>query len=180
MINARFSSEMRGIIRKIINEQFVGYKVKEIDERGTITDGIIHIFTENLSLIISNEEKKIPWFDSQSLSSEEQICVFQCVNGDKKQRQDIMVVNEKIKKIEIITDYIKIPTKKYEIALDMALIIKTDMHEYMISRGWYFEECLTISKDKDLEDVYSIKQVQEEWNNFGEWEVFVERRIEEL
>ena len=129
---------------------------------------------------ISNKEKQIPWFQNKDLNDREDIFCFHCEKFCCMQNVDTVLVQEKIENIELITDYIKIPQKEYEIVLDMALIISTRMHRYVISRGWYFEECLDINVDKNYDDIYPLKQVVEEWDNYGEWKVDVKRVVEKL
>lgn len=180
MINARFTLEMKDILKKMKGAEFLCYSASEIYAGETIHDGGIYLQTSNVLVKISNVERSIPWFKHKYLSDRENIFCFHCEEVGQKQGSDTVFVREKIENIELVTDYIKILQAEYEIALDMALIITTSKRRYVISRGWHFGEYLDINTDKDYNDIYPVQQVIEEWNNFGEWEVNVERKIEKL
>ena len=160
--------------------ELVGYSATEFYAGKTVHDGKVYLHVGDSTIKISNEEKQITWFKNKDLSDRENIFCFHCEKFGCVQKVDTVLIQEKIENIELVTDYIKIPQKEYEIALDMALIIVTGMRRYVISRGWYFEECLDINVDKNYDDIYSINQVVEEWDNYGEWKVDVKRVIEEL
>ena len=55
--------------------------------------------------------------------------------------------------------------QNYEITFDMALVITTSAHKYIISRGWQFDEILDGHVDRELNDIYPVEKVVEEWNN---------------
>ena len=176
MIEARFTNEMKDILKKLIGTEFICYSSSAMYEGETVNDGIVYIHASNLSIKISNAEKQIAWFQNNNVGTVEDIFSFHCEEAFEKTNQEVVFVREKIEKIELITDFLKIPEKNYEIALDMALIIVTEAHRYVISRGWHFGEYLDINVDKNYDDIYPVKQVVEEWNNFGEWEVIIERK----
>ncbi len=180
MIEARFTSEMKDVLKGLKGFELVGYSATELYMGETVYDGKIYLHVGDSTIKISNEEKQIPWFKNKDLSDRENIFCFHCEKFGCIQKMDTVLVQEKIENIELITDYIKIPQEEYEIALDMALIIETNKHRYMFSRGWYFDESLEISVDKNYDDIYPIKQAVEEWNNFGEWEVDIKRVIGKL
>ncbi len=179
MIEARFTSEMREMLKSLKGFELVGYSATELYAGKTVHDGNVYLHVGGGTIRISNKEKQIPWFRNKDLSDIEEIFSFSCVETFEQGEQTI-AIKERIEEVELITDYIKIPQKNYEIALDMALIIVTEAHRYVISRGWHFGEYLDINVDKDYDDMYSAKQAVEEWNNFGEWEVEVNRVIQQL
>lgn len=133
---------------------------------------------DNVTMKLSNEEKRIPWFKNGDLS-EEEIFSFVCEKTVEQGKQKIFI-KEKINKVKIITDYIKIPQENYEIALDMAVTIETEAHQYVISRGWYFGQYLDVFVDKNLADDYPVGREAEDWSNGGEWKVVVKRVVHEL
>lgn len=179
MIEARFTSEMRDILKEVIGVELIGYSASAIYAGETVHDGEIYFHFSDRTIKIFNETRKISWFKHKDLSDVEDIFSFSCTETIEEAKQK-KLVQERIEKIEIITDYIKIPKKNYDIALDMALIIVTSGHRYMISRGWQFGEYLDINIDKNYDEIYSVEQVIEDWNNFGEWEVAVVRGIQQL
>lgn len=179
MIEARFTNKMKDILKSLKGCDFVGYSVTEFYEGKTVHDGKIYLHVADRIIKIFNKGKQIPWFQTKDLSDLEEIFSFACAETFEQGKQK-NVVKETIKKVSIITDYIKIPQENYEIVLDMAVLIETEAHRYIISRGWQFEECLDMNIDKKYDEVYPVEQVVEEWNNFGEWEVNIKRDIEEL
>lgn len=62
----------------------------------------------------------------------------------------------------------------------MAVVIETEKHKYMFSRGWFFSEVITISQDKSLDDVYPIQRVIEDWNDDGNRAVAVHRTTRDV
>lgn len=178
MILVRLTNEMKDLLKKLKGKTFVGYSATEIYQGETVYDGIIYVQTDSVFIKISNKEIEIPWFGEGNKT--EHIFSFHCEEVEEIFGIRESVVKENIEKIELVNDTIKIPTQNYEITLDMAVIISTKTHKYIISRGWMFGEYLDVNVDKNLDAIYSVAQVVEEWNNFGEWEVFVERTIEQL
>jgi len=179
MIEARFTNEMIDLLKCLKGVEFVGYSATDLYAGETIYDGKVYLQVGTKTIKISNEEKQIPWFKSKDLSDLENIFSFSCLETIEQGEQKF-VVKERIKSVKIITDYINIPQKNYEIALDMALVIVTEAHSYIISRGWIFGEYLDINMDKGFDDIYSLSQVKEEWNNFGDWEIVAKRVTQEL
>jgi len=179
MIEARLTSEMKEVLKRLKGVAFVGYSATEFYAGETVHDGKIYLRVGDGTIKISNEEKEIPWFKNKDTSDWEEIFSFSCTETIEEGEQKISL-KETIEKVKIITDYIKIPQKNYEIALDMAVIIVTEAHRYIISRGWHFEESLDINVDKNFDEIYPVAQILEEWNNFGEWEVEVNRVVQEL
>ena len=179
MIEARFASGMKEMLKAMEGAEFAGYSATEFYEKETVHDGKIYLHIDDKTIKISNEVKEIPWFNHKDLSNSEEIFSFSCAETSEQGEQKVLV-KETIESIEIITDYIKIPQNNYEIVLDMALIIVTGEHRYMISRGWHFGDYLDINVDKNYDKIYPVSQVVAEWNNYGEWEVIVERCVEEL
>lgn len=177
MIEARFSPQMKEILKKLKGEEFISYGSKEISVDGSAYNGAINLQTSNVTLRISNEGKQIPWFKGET---KEEVFSFSCEKIDVLKDGKVIFVKEKIDEVSLIYDTITIPEKNYQIVFDMALIIKTEKHLYLISREWHFLECLNINLDKDYDDIYPIKKVMEDWNNFGNWQVDVDRKVERL
>ena len=182
MIDARFTKEMRDVLKKLQGAEFVGYSKVE-GCPNVFYNGIVNLQTSNGQLKISNKAKQIPWFKNKELSNVEEIFTFHCEEPRmycQGKDEKFIFVREKIERIEIITDKVEILEKAYKITLDMALIFYVGGHRYMISRGFYFTECLELYVDQSYEAIYSVKQAMEDWNNFGEWTVTIERVVEKL
>ena len=179
MVEARFTNKMKDVLKSLKGFELVGYSATEFYAGETVHDGKVYLHVGDRTIKISNEGKQIPWFKHSELGDWEEIFSFSCEETFEKRKQK-MVIKESIEKVEIVTDYIKIPQKNYEISLDMAVIIATKAHRYVISRGWHFGEYLDVNLDKNFDEIYPVARVLEDWNNFGEWEVEVKRIIQEL
>ena len=179
MIEARFTYKMKELLKGLKGCELVGISATEFFAGETVHDGKVYLCVGDRIIKISNESKKISWFKHKDLSEIEEIFSFSCEKTFEQGKQKILI-QDTIEKVSLITDYITIPQKNYEIALDMAVIIGMGSHKYIISRGWYFGEYLDISVDKNYDDIYSLAQVVEDWNNFGEWKVDIKRVVEEL
>ncbi|MBQ8323030.1 MAG: hypothetical protein IJX91_03605 [Clostridia bacterium] len=81
MIEARFTSEMRNILKKLKGAEFICYSASEIYAGETIYDGVIYIRANNISIKVSNEEMQIPWFKHKDLSSVENIFALEDWNN---------------------------------------------------------------------------------------------------
>ena len=62
-----------------------------------------------------------------------------------------------------------------EICFSSAVIIRTQMRNYMFYRTYQYNENIFISDSDDYNIVYPIHNVIEDWNNDGENQVSVER-----
>lgn len=89
-------------------------------------------------------------------------------------------INEKITGVSIVSDTIIVNDDEYAITFDMAVIIKTEKHQYFFSRNWFFSETIILSVDKGLDDVYPISRVIADWNDDGNRRVSVQRSIVSL
>ena len=182
MIDARFTKEMRDVLKKLQGAEFVGYSTAK-GCPNVFYSGIVNLQTSNGQIKISNKAKQIPWFKGKELSDREEIFAFHCEETPmhcREKDENFISVREKIEGIEIITDKVEIPEKAYKITLDMAVIFYVGSHRYMISRGFYFTEYLELSLDQNYDAIYSLKQALEDWNNSGEWMVTIERVVEKL
>jgi len=89
-------------------------------------------------------------------------------------------INEKITGVSIVSDTVIVNDDEYTITFDMAVIIKTEKHQYSFSRNWFFSETINLSVDKGLDDVYPISRVIADWNDDGNRRVSVQRSIVSL
>ena len=147
----------------------IGKTLKEIKYDATADSiagfGNIALLVDNQILEISNRED-MEGFDEDYESSH-----FTCRYVDKfipvvnKIDVKIMPINEVVKDINIINDLIDVDSQDYHIDYDMAIEIVTDQHKYVISRGYYYSEIITISVDKEMDEIYPMSQVIEDWQD---------------
>lgn len=175
MINAKLSSNMLSTLKSLIGNHLISC---DGAFNNNVAYGNIQINTDLGSVEINNAVTTLPYFDEQ-----EDISIFTCtasqINKNFKPFCDepytTIPINEKIIGISIINDSIFVEQEHYAINFDMAIIIQTIGHSYVISRDWFFSETITLSIDEDFDDVYPISRVISDWNNDGEYTVSVTR-----
>ena len=181
MINARFSEEMLSAMKDMPGNVFCSFECGNIIKNETY--GNFQINLDDFSLEFLNEVHEIPFYDST-----EDVSFFTCKKKLMNRKFSPYcaepareyVINEKILSVEIVSDFISVNNGEYEIIFDMAIIIQTNQHKYIFSRGWFFGETITISVDKSFNDIYPIEKVIEDWADSGENEVIVKRTVERL
>lgn len=181
MIKAKFSSEMLKIIKSMVGKVFCSYECGNMvpDE----AYGNLQINLDDFAIEILNEVKELPFYDST-----EDISYFTCekksLNESFKpyceEPSEKHLINENILSVYIIEDSISINGGEYDINFDMAIIIETNKHKYVFSRGWFFSETIDIAVDKEFDDIYPISRVVEDWSDDGENKVNVIRTRKKL
>lgn len=188
MIKAKFSNEMIKYLEKLKNANFEKYIIDN-ETNGTSTYCKLGINTNNICLDILNEETTVNWFESDSHINKEDISIFSCrIRKNNEDFEPYLVgveaisvnINEKITAVKIASDKINVNNGEYCIDYDMAVIIETQQHKYVFSRAWYFSEDIYINIDKDFNDIYSIEDVKNSWNNDGDFCVEVIRTIKSI
>ena len=84
------------------------------------------------------------------------------------------MVDEKIKTVDVIRDFISLNGDEYNVETDTAIVITTDRNVYSITRDWYFGETLTVCVDSDKANIYEISRIIDDWS-CGEHSVSVSR-----
>ena len=97
-----------------------------------------------------------------------------------EEKSEKHTINENVISVSIIEDSVSVNDGEYDIAFDMAVVIKTDKHSYMFSRGWFFSETIDISVDKEFNEIYPINRVVKDWSEDGENKVDVSRNVRKL
>jgi len=141
--------------------------------------GNVQLNTEHFSLELRNEVRALPLF-----SEVEDISAFSCVAKSAgctfepycEEPWQTILVNEKITGVSIVNDTVVVNSGEYSITFDMAVIVKTECHQYVFSRDWFFSETIKISVDKVLDDIYPISRVVADWNDDGNRKVSVQRK----
>jgi len=185
MVKAKFSNEMIKYIEQLKNSNFIKYFIDN-QTNGASAYCKLGIESNNICLDIFNEETSVEWFINDDGVNKEDISVFSCkIREDNENFKpyieeseiESVIVNEKINNVKIVSDIINVNNGEYVIDYDMAIIIETEQHNYVFSRGWFFSEEIYINVDKDINDIYSVKEVKESWSNDGEFNVEVKRVV---
>lgn len=177
MIKAKLTEEMTETIKNAKNQNLCSYEYgKSIKNEAY---GNLQINLNSFAIELINEEDKLPFYDTT-----EDISFFKCT---KKQLDEKYVpycpnepiekhgVDEKILATSVIEDCISINNGEYNITFDMAIIFETENHKYVFSRGWFFDETISISIDKEFDDIYPVSQVVEDWSDEGDNKVEIKR-----
>jgi hypothetical protein len=172
------------LLKDIIGQNLICFKSQKPDAWNHVF-GNIAIIAENLEIEIRNELTPTEYFgDSEDISrfyvkqiSEER--PFRLMVDDSVVKT---VVNEKVSDILIVQDSVTVRDSNgalvYEIAIDTAIVIKTEKSTFAISRDWSLEELLVFVKTANFEnDIYSVQQMIEEWSDEEElWTASCDRK----
>lgn len=183
MVEAKFTDEMRDILRGMKGKTFKSYEgAPERFRRDQEFYGNIRINLGRESIDFTNLEQPTDF-----AGAIEDVSCFKCKKAEKDSAFEpyttfphlIYMVNERIKSVALVIDKVYVPAEDYEIEFDMALVIRTAHSVYTFTRGWYYWESIEVNVDRDKEMPYPIEQVQTDWDNIQE-NVTIKRRIEEL
>lgn len=181
MVNAEMNKDMQDILRSLVGEKLCCLKYEDAIKNEAY--GNLRLETENFAVEISNELEEMMFFDST-----EELSRLKCT---KKMLREAYIpraegnvgcheVNEKITFVEVVNDKISVNSGEYEISSDTAIIIETEKGKYILARGWFFDEVIKVERDKDVDEIYSTKEVACDWSDDGENKVEVKRSIRQL
>ena len=181
MIKAKFSSEMLKILKGMVGKDLCSYECGNMVPNEAY--GNLRINLNDFAIEILNEVNELPFYDST-----EDISYFTCQKKSLRKSfkpyceepSEKHLINENVLSVHIIEDNISINDGEYDISFDMAIIIETNKHKYVFSRGWFFSETIDISVDKEFDDVYPISRVVEDWSDEGDNKVNVIRTSRKL
>lgn len=186
-MKTKFNTDMINMISSLIGKVFINYEC-DLEEKWNRTYGYLRINTNDESIDISNEQDSVILFGEK-----EDVACFKCfISGENTLKESFdlideyeakqISVGEVINSISIISEKVKITENNTtdEMEFDMAIIIKTDKHNYTISREEWFSELIYINVDKEFNDIYPIEKDKEDWSNDEDRKVEIERFIVEL
>jgi hypothetical protein len=111
----------------------------------------------HIESFVDSQEEYITYFTVDKLDSNANPTFV--INNSKLYSLD---VKEKITSVIIVNDLINY-NNEYEISYDVAIIFKTDKHEYIISRDWFYMETMDINIDKNVDDVLNKESIIEQY-----------------
>ena len=182
MVVAQFTEEMINKLSEIKGKRFISFECEKGDGFSRAF-GNIRMNFEDCSIELINDIEALPFYDSI-----EDIAVFSCKEVDSNvpfipmviTETRIVPVDEVVKSIRIINDEIVINDGDYSITMDVGLVIDTESQTYMFSKGIWFSEIISISYNDDINSIYPIESVINDWNNDGEDKVIVNRTEQTL
>lgn len=181
MVNAEMNKDMLDILKSLEGEKLCCLKYEDAIKNEAY--GNLRIETESFAVEISNELEEMMFFGST-----EELSRLKC---SKKMLHEAYIpcavgnvgcheVNKKITFVEIVNDKISVNDGEYEISSDMAIIIGTEKGKYILARGWFFNEVIKVERNKDIDEIYSTKEVVCDWSDDGENKVEVKRSVRRL
>ena len=120
----------------------------------------------------------------------EDVAYFECKKVDKKELFvtycmgspiKSFMIDEKIIGVHVVRDTISFVDNNYELCIDEGLEIITQDNKYSLVRyGEFFIEEISYRIGEDIEDIYPVKRVIENWMPFEPCRISVSREIIEL
>ncbi len=162
MKNVGFNEEMIKILENQINKK-IECIIYEDSSGDNMCFGNLAIKIDGKLIEISNYEDMEGWdeeYESAHFACKYVDDYIPCVNNVETK---IINIDEIIQEINIIYDEIDDEFHKFN--YDMAIEILTEQHKYVISRGYYYSEIMTISVDKEMDEIYPVSQVIEDWQD---------------
>ena len=178
MIDKRISEEETAILQSIIGTQFISYECGMDEMQFNRAYGNIYLNFTNHSIELENIEKPTIYcgetddmsgFSCSICSSEEKFKPY--IDEDTVVRE----ISEIVTGVEIVEDTVHINNSECEISFSSAIIIRTQKQNFMFYRTYQYNENIFISDSDSYDKVYPVSNVEENWNNDGENQVFVER-----
>lgn len=171
MVNTNLSEYEINILKEFIGNCLICFRSQEIDKWGNVY-GNLEIVSTNKRIEIRNEQKPIKFFEGI-----EDVAQFSIIENNSNKGFEPIVLDtlifdytleEKVINISIITDDIKVFSDSnkliYEISIDRAIIFHLEKQILTFSKGWYFDENISIIKGEIYEDkIRSIDQIKIDW-----------------
>ena len=185
MINQCMNEQEKSLLKSIIGQKLIRFKSEKPDAWNHIF-GNISIVVENSEAEIRNELTPIEYFgDTEDVSK------FYVNKITSEYPFNLMIVdsvyetpvNEKIEDVILLQDIVVVKDAcgklVYEITIDTAITIKTEIFSFSISRDWSLEELMFFVKSTDFKkDIYSVQQMIEEWGDEENgWKASCERKF---
>lgn len=164
MIDVTLSANMLKILKSMVGHTFCSCTYADFPPNEAY--GNVLISLDNFSIELCNRLVVLPYFGTF-----EDISRFACwiktgsFKPDCSSPIQVHPVNEKILSVSVIEDRISVNGGEYEITFDMAVVIKTECHSYIFSRGWYFAESMYVNIDKTLDEIYPLEEVIDDWSD---------------
>lgn len=74
-------------------------------------------------------------------------------------------MGERVTAIELVRDEVNVDHGAYEVAFDMALILRLERQVLMLARDVWFSESIAILPHDDYDRHYPTRKVMESWEN---------------
>ena len=183
MFNKRLSNEELALLQSVIGSKFISYERGAGEVQFSRTYGNIRLNFSDLSIELENLETATLYCgEADNMSG------FSCYScsPDKefkpyiKEATQVTEISEMVTGVEVAEDTIRIDNDEREISFSSAIIIRTQMNEYMFYRTYQYNENIFICNSDNYDLVYPVCNVIDDWSNDGDNQVSVERNIRAL
>ena len=172
MVNATFDTAAIAAIQALIGKTFNGYTYSPV-AAGAYGNVLLHIDRtayelrcNQTPLTVGNEAEDIACLSINMHTGD-----FEPMAGEVIAAESVEQI---IKEICIVRDTVT-RADGVQLSMDMAIIIKTQIAEYMFSRDVWFSEFITISNNADLDSVYPICKAKSGWKSDESEDVIIKR-----
>lgn len=172
MVHATIDAAAIAALQTLIEKTFNGYTYSPIAS-GAYGNVLLHIDGTAYELRCNQTPITV------GIETEDIACLSVSMHaGDFKPMAGEVIATESveqtIKEIRIVRDVVT-RADGIQLAMDMAVIIKTPQTQYMFSRDVWFSEFITISNSDDLDSVYPICKAKSGWKSDESDEVVIRR-----
>ena len=168
---ATFTGKMLNILKAMKGKTLLSYERETDSYDFEESDGNLRINFAEGSVELWNLEQVLP---INGEGATEEITVFEAKAVDPKEpykhcynrkHKECELPAEKIVAVEIITDEVLTENGRFKITFDQAVVIRTENHTYMFSKGVWFSDTIRINFHGDYDRVYPVSEVVDSFSD---------------
>lgn len=171
---------MLNMLKGIIGQKFLKYECAKDDVLGS-TYGNIRLCFSDSTIELSNEEHLYTELGDD-------VACFSCilVSPDSPFKPAVVAetettfIDSTVLGVEIVEDEVNINNSEVVINFDSALVLKTETGDYVFARTEWFSEVILIAHNESYDNLFTVEDVIESWENDGENQVSVQRSRKQL
>ena len=178
MLDKRLSSEELSLLRSTIGSKFMSYECGSGEAQFSRTYGNIRLNFSNQSFELENYETATMYCgETDDMSGFSCHVCSSCIEFKPYIKEATLVkeIFETVIGVEVVEDTIRIDNEEREIRFSSAIVVRTQMNEYMFYRTYQYNENIFISNSDNYDVAYSVCNVIADWSNDGDNRVSVER-----
>ena len=183
MLDKRLSSEEFALLQSTIGSKFISYECGSGEAQFSRTYGNIRLNFSNQSIELENYETATMYCgEADDVSGFSCHACSSCVEFKPYVKEATLVkeISETVTGVEVVEDTIHIDNEEREAKFSSAIVVRTQMNEYMFYRTYQYNENIFISNSDNYDVAYPVCNVIADWSNDGDSQVSVERNIRAL
>lgn len=183
----QFDENMIKMLKGIVGRRFLSVETDASVEGQSYC--VARLNFDGMSILLKNEKEEFAMFENEDVPYEE-AAKFSCNISDPNQPFMAGLVGVGIKKldidelvvgVEIVADRITCVEQEIDIIIDIAVIVKTENHEYIFSKSHvWFDEVIYVNIDKSIDDICPVLSDLSLWNNDGQSNATIERSVRKI